>query len=497
MPLVDYSDVQGLVRYGYGKLTEACFLLLRIRSPAAARRWLKTAPVTTAVEMNPPPQAALQVAFTCAGLQALQVPDEVIQGFAPEFISGMGGEDSRSRRLGDVGPSAPSQWRWGGADKSPHALAMIYAEPGVLETWKQTVRGDSWDEAFSIVGTLEAERLVDTEPFGFKDGISQPKIDWDGALKSAGGAQVEYSNLVAVGEFLLGYPNEYGKYSTRPLVTRGGDRTAGLLPAEEDPDKRDLGRNGSYLVFRQLAQDVAGFWRFLDEQTKGDPATRTKLAEAMVGRRMNGEPLAPLSVLPIEGVEQDADSVKLNQFTYESDLEGSRCPFGAHVRRANPRNGDLPYGTGGLLSRVIRTLGFGRKDIRDDLVSSTRFHRLLRRGRPYGPGPSLAGLRAGEDQERGIYFIALNASIGRQFEFVQNAWIMDTKFDGLSEESDPLLGNRTPVPGCLFTNAFTMPQENGFRRRINGLPQFVTVRGGSYFFLPSIRVLWYLATIGD
>ncbi|MET0501384.1 MAG: peroxidase, partial [Candidatus Binatia bacterium] len=86
---------------------------------------------------------------------------------------------------------------------------------------------------------------------------------------------------------------------------------------------------------------------------------------------------------------------------------------------------------------------------------------------------------------------------GRQFEFVQNAWIMDTKFDGLSEESDPLLGNRTPVPGCLFTNAFTMPQENGFRRRINGLPQFVTVRGGGYFFLPSIRVLWYLATIGD
>ena len=359
------------------------------------------------------------------------------------------------------------------------------------------MRGDSWDEAFSIVDTLEAGRLVDTEPFGFKDGISQPKIDWEGALKSACGAQVEYSNLVAVGEFLLGYPNEYGKYSTRPLVTRGGDRTAGLLPAEEDPDKRDLGRNGSYLVFRQLAQDVAGFWRFLDELAKGDPAARTKLAEAMVGRRMNGEPLVPLSVLPIEGVEQDADSVKLNQFTYASDTEGSRCPFGAHVRRANPRNGDLPYGTGGLVSRLIRTLGFGRNGIRDDLVSSTRFHRLLRRGRPYGPGPSLAGLRAGEDQERGIYFIGLNASIGRQFEFVQNAWIMGTKFDGLSEESDPLLGNRTPVPGCLFTNAFTIPQENGFRRRLNGLPQFVTLRGGGYFFLPSIRVLWYLATIGD
>jgi hypothetical protein len=74
---------------------------------------------------------------------------------------------------------------------------------------------------------------------------------------------------------------------------------------------------------------------------------------------------------------------------------------------------------------------------------------------------------------------------------------MATKFDGLSEESDPLLGNRIPVPGCLLTNAFTIPQENRFSRRVRGLPQFVTMRGGGYFFLPSIRALWYLATIGE
>ncbi|MGB7949094.1 MAG: peroxidase, partial [Candidatus Binatia bacterium] len=213
MPLVDYSDVQGLVRYGYGKLTEACFFLLRIDSPAAARRWLRTAPVTTAVEISPPPKVALQVAFTCAGLHALAVPDEVIQGFAPEFISGMSGEESRSRRLGDVGANAPSEWRWGGTAKIPHLLVMLYAEPGTLGTWKKTVQGDAWDEAFGILDYLEAEPLVDTEPFGFKDGISQPKIDWDGRRESARGTRVEYSNLVAVGEFLLGYLNEYGKYS--------------------------------------------------------------------------------------------------------------------------------------------------------------------------------------------------------------------------------------------------------------------------------------------
>jgi deferrochelatase/peroxidase EfeB len=501
MALVDYSDVQGLVRYGYGRMTEACFLLLRIDDPIAARSWLKTAPVTTAVERKPPPEKALQVAFTCDGLQALQIPPEIIQQFSPEFMSGMAGEESRSRRLGDVGANAPSRWQWGSAEKLPHVLVLLYAEPGKLEAWKQTVQGDSWDHAFSVLDCLEAERSSDTEPFGFKDGISQPTIDWDGERKPDKSERLEYSNLVTLGEFLLGYPNEYGKYSTRPLVNRGDDRTAELLPAEEDPDKRDLGRNGCYLVFRQLAQDVSGFWKFLDEQAKGNPDQRAKLAEAMVGRKMNGEALVPLSDRQIEGLDPDAkDNMRLNQFTYESDSDGARCPLGAHIRRANPRNGDLPYGTSGLLSRLIRTLGFGRKGIRDDMVSSTRFHRMLRRGRAYGATPlQERDFQSGQadNRDRGLYFICLNANIGRQFEFVQNAWIMGSKFDGLSEESDPLLGNRLPFPGCPETSTFSIPQPDGVRRRITGLPQFVTVRGGAYFFLPSIRALWYMATIGD
>jgi Dyp-type peroxidase family len=500
MALIDYSDVQGLVRYGYGRLTDACFFLLRINSLSDARSWLRAAPVTTAVERQPPPRAALQVAFTCEGLEVLGVPQDLIRRFSPEFVSGMAGEDSRSRRLGDVGASAPSQWQWGGLDNRPHVLVMLYAEPETLEAWKQAVQGDSWDKAFTVLDCLKAERLSDTEPFGFKDGISQPKIDWDGERKLDGGEQLEYSNLAALGEFLLGYPNEYGKYTTRPLVRRGEDQTAGLLPAEEDPDKRDLGRNGSYLVFRQLAQDVQVFWKFLDEQAGGDADQRMKLAEAMVGRRLNGEPLVSLSERQVRGVDQDADGMKLNHFTYESDGDGTRCPFGAHIRRANPRNPDLPYGTSGFFSWLIRTLGFARKSIRDDTVSSTRFHRIVRRGRAYGTGLSAeAALQSREpaNQERGLYFICLNANIARQFEFIQNAWLMATKFDGLSEESDPLLGNRRPVPGCPPTNVFTLPQQNGARRRISGLPQFVTVRGGAYFFLPSIRALWYIATLGD
>ena len=111
-------------------------------------------------------------------------------------------------------------------------------------------------------------------------------------------------------------------------MSRGDDRTAGLLPAEEDPDKRDLGRDGCYLVFRQLAQDVSGFWKFLDEQTKSN-LDRQTLAEAMVGRKMNGEPLVPLGEREIEGLKSDAkDNIRLNQFTYELDGDGARCPLG-------------------------------------------------------------------------------------------------------------------------------------------------------------------------
>ena len=98
--------------------------------------------------------------------------------------------------------------------------------------------------------------------------------------------------------------------------------------------------------------------------------------------------------------------------------------------------------------------------------------------------------------EHGIHFICLAANISRQFEFVQNAWLMSTKFNAMTEESDPLLGNRAAVLGCPFTNTFSIPQETGVRARIPDLPQFITVRGGAYFFLPSLSALRYLSALG-
>jgi Dyp-type peroxidase family len=478
---VELDDIQGLLRFGYKHHTEACFVLLRVTNRAAARAWLAEAPVQNAVARDPLPQTVLQVAVTSGGLRALGVAAEVIDNFSPEFVAGMAGNGNRERRLGDVGANAPRHWRWGGDGALPDVLLMLYARPGRLGEWRRELEAQ-YKSGFECLACLPCSGQRGAEPFGFADGISQPQLDWERQRAARDRESRSYTNLACLGEFVLGYPNEYGNYTDRPLLDPGRAGAALLPRAEDAPGLADLGRNGSYLVLRQLRQDVPGFWRFLDSHAGGDPAMRQKLAEAMVGRTLQGEPLA-------------APEAGSNDFTYSDDPQGVRCPLGAHIRRANPRNADLPPGTRGPASRAICALGLDRTAMAQDLVASTRFHRLLRRGRPYGaaisPAQALDGC-PGRD-EQGLYFIGLNANLSRQFEFVQGAWLAGSRFNGLNE-SDPLLGPRLPSPGGNPTDTFSIPQAGGPDQRVTGLPQFVTVVGGAYFFLPGIRALRYLAT---
>ncbi len=493
---VNFSDVQGLVRFGFGKLKGARYALARIKDIEAARSWLQSAPVTNAVTMKPPPSTALQVAFTAEGLRKLGVSESVVNGFSHEFVSGMT-EPSRSRRLGDINDNAPAKWWWGGVGQEPHLVVMFFAKSELLNSFVRDCTESVWNEAFEVQWLYTSD-LDGIEPFGFPDGISQPKIDWS-QQRDMLAPQIDFGNIVALGEFLLGYRNEYGKYTDRPLVD-ADQASAGLLPAEEAPEKRDVGRNGTYLVMRQLHQDVRGFWQFLSERAGDDAAEMEKLATAMVGRTKAGDPLVPLQGTPIPGIGPDPDEVRQNLFTYDEDSKGIRCPFGAHVRRANPRNTDFPGRPNNLLAKLITMLGFGSKGFRDDLMSSVRYHRVLRRGREYGPyipsEQALAPAARGEP-ENGLHFICLNANILRQFEFLQNAWMMSTKFSGMTEESDPLLGNRAGIPGCPVTSHFKIQKESGLRDRIEGLRQFVVVRGGAYFFLPSLRALHYFLRVSN
>jgi Dyp-type peroxidase family len=489
--LVDYGDVQGLVRYGHGRLPEACFLLVRVNNLPAARSWLAGVPITAADTGGVRPERALQIAVTREGLEALAVPRAIIRQFSPEFIAGMAGEESRSRRLGDVGANAPEKWLWGGAGNVPHLLLMLYAGQDKVQTWADTMVAELTRAGLALMYRLCTAPADGQEPFGFRDNISQPEVDWNLARPAPDKDNLLYTNSVSLGEFLLGYSNEYGQYTERPLLEAAGGNDS-LLAALDQLDKRDLGRNGTYLVFRHLRQDVRGFWRFLDDQVKGNAAARRGLAESMVGRTMDGVPLVGAD-RAAGGNEPRRPREAFNDFTFEHDPDGLHCPFGAHIRRANPRSADLPDGAPGPISRLLRTLGFCRRSIRTDSVASARFHRLLRRGRKFGSQLSAERALIDEDrEERGLYFLCVNANISRQFEFVQQAWIMGTKFNGLSDEADPLLGNRLPAAGRP-ADTFSIPQSDTLRRRINGMPQFVTVQGGAYFFMPSIRALRYLA----
>jgi deferrochelatase/peroxidase EfeB len=490
---VELDDIQGLVRFAYKHHTEAVFLLLRVRDAGSARAWLAHAAVTNAATQTQVPNTALQVGLTSEGLRALGVADEILEAFSPEFIDGMAGDTSRSRRLGDQGLSEPSRWLWGAANRIPHVGVLLYALPGLLNELQQTIEAQL-QAGFEIMHRLVTSDMGGIEPFGFVDGISQPELDWQRQRPARDATQTAYLNLSCLGEFLLGYPNEYGLYTTRPLIDPARD-SLGILPRAEDaPERSDLGRNGTYLVMRQLRQDVYKFWQALGRYAGGTASTPEHLASAMVGRRLNGEPMVNAGgSSPISG--PSASQVTLNDFTYLSDPEGTRCPLGAHIRRTNPRNADVPPGSAGIVSRLARTLGFNAQARDQDLVASTRFHRLLRRGREYGVAvtPAQALTREPLPGERGLQFICLGANIQRQFEFVQSAWITNAKFNGLRDEADPLLGNRLPSAPAMPTDCFSLPQANGPQQRLTGLPQFVTVLGGAYFFLPGIRALRFLS----
>jgi deferrochelatase/peroxidase EfeB len=490
---IDFADLQGLLRFGYRHHTESAFALLRVRTRAAARAWLASVQVGSAEKGSLPP-SLLQVALGAEGLRELGINDNVLSTFAPEFVAGLGTDPNRARRLGDLGPNDPARWQWGGpsAPLMPHVLVLVYALPGQLAARCRELESH-WSVAFELMRWLPTTDMGGVEPFGFTDGISQPEIDWSREIAAEDHDRLSWGNRSCLGEFVLGYPNEYGRYTARPLLEPIG-AAAHLPRAEDAPERADLGRNGSYLVLRTLRQDVSGFWRFLDGQSRSDAAQRRQLAEAMVGRRMDGQPLLAPGGVPIAGVA--AADRATNGFTFEDDPAGVRCPVGAHIRRANPRNADLPSDTRGLVSRAMRTLGFDAAALHEDAVASVRFHRLLRRGREYGVRLSMAEALSerGPAVETGLQFICLCADLARQFEFVQGAWIAGSKFAGLPHEGDPLMGNRLSAPDEPDTARFTQPRAGCPSRVVDGLPPFVEVVGGAYFFLPGVRALHYLAT---
>jgi Dyp-type peroxidase family len=532
MTALDLADIQGNIHRPYGRFgfPHTRHLFFTISEAAAGRRFVQgVRPRITSAEpwerfetadgqsLVRKPSITLNLGFTFLGLHALDLPTRTLRMLPDEFIDGM---SCRADILGDVGPSAPERWdplwRAGGKPAPVHiwiSLNVGASADGtplpVLEEWTQWLLGltqpaggvalltghgaegaERWQDCSALMEPGQDGAMIATprEHFGFTDGISDPVFRGQfgpeaealaaiGGGKIAEGPYAEASSWSALetGEFILGHVDE------------GQEFPVAAFP-------RGLTRNGTFMVWRKLRQDVDAFesyvaaqaetWMRVTAATDRNEANETVRAK-MVGRWRSGVPLivAPTwaqheAIMaqyadcieialrkPRDSAEQQrlaAYSKMLTGFRYGDDLDGGKCPFGSHIRRANPRD---------MLDPVLSAT--------QGASTLTNRRRILRRGLPY----------VDPDGQRGVVFMAVCSSIFRQFEFIQQQWMSYGLDLEAGNDTCPLVGHRAQTTKHMVpagpTN--TVPVIAG------DLPPFVTTRGGDYFFLPSLNAVRMIA----
>jgi Dyp-type peroxidase family len=438
---LNFDEIQGFILSSYQRLPEAAYLFFHVSVKEAGREWLAEVRKSISFASNwDKKESRINVAFTSSSLLALGVDQRYCDTFSVEFQEGVVSTvntPSRSYYLGDVGGSAPENWEIGGPNTPQvHVMLLLFAaDKPTLDELKKKHIDLAKDKGLDLLKEEGTIRLTENkEHFGFRDSISQPFI------KGNHGERKEGQDEIATGEFVLGYVNEYGIVASMPA----------------DP----LGSNGSYLVYRKLEQDVKLFHDFLLAASGNDPEKAQWLGAKMFGRWQDGTAwgLRPQKDSKASSKEPN------NEFKfYEDDPLGHKTPIGSHIRRANPRDG-------------LET------DPKESVKTVNR-HRIVRRGRMYG-SPYVEN---SPDKERGMLFIAINADIKRQFEFVQETWINDPKFNGLDTDEDPIVGVNGP------NSTFTI-QHWPIRQQITSIPRFVKVKAADYFFLPSNRALEFIAS---
>ncbi len=425
----------------------------------------------TGGRMGDRPQVGITLAFTWTGLAALGIHPVTLETFPAAFKEGMA---ARAQLLGDDQESAPGSWDGWLGNRAIHGLVGVLASApgaaqsgsdagGVPRLYRDTVAlarrlAQNGGAPLPELARLEESAGVKVrqievgytplrqvkgesyrvEHFGFRDGISQPFVDLGLRPPPPGGGTPRRDGTwapVAPGEIFLGPPDE--------------DELCAIQPAN-----RELRAQGTYMVFRKLAQDVVGFQQFFEQRAR-EPGEQRLLAAQAMGRWQDGAPLVrhPLQPKWYGGSERS----KINDFRFHSeDPHGLKCPVASHVRRVNPRDQQL-------------------RDV-------AKRHRILRQSMPYG-GPLVEDWRDWDGEERGLLFICYNARIDAQFEFIQREWINGGEIFGQAGL------DRCPIVGAnngTLTDAFQAP---GNPAALTHLPRFVTTRGGDYFFVPSLTAL--------
>lgn len=435
---VNLGNVQGGILEARAGLAHGCLVLVGLDQPGAVCKLVEHLESLIVSAAAPPFRAATpllaNLSFTYAGLRLAGVDEGTLEQLPLEFREGM---EARAGVLGDWLHNHPSKWTlpapYEGGSAPPVALSAVHAlvhftlAGEVLKEWKDLHSGAKAPLRKAVEdlhrALLEAGgRVLAVQPlqsfggrahFGFEDGISQPRLP---------DARLPDRDTVAPGDLLLGYRN-------------------GL---KDPPLQGRLWDDSTFLVVRKLRQ-------FVDRLHEQVPHVEARAH--LMGRREDGGNLI--------------DGTIGNEFDYDKDADGLKCPLFAHIRRANPRS------------------------TREDLV---HLPRIVRRGMSYGP-PSRPGEEP--DVDRGLVFMAYNASIAEQFEVIQG-WLaggnssgpgsdssLRDPFLGVAREGDPRRFEWVPDPKAPDKKAaVVLPADK----------PLVELQWGLYAFVPSLSALKELHT---
>jgi deferrochelatase/peroxidase EfeB len=532
---LDLADIQGNLLSAYGKqgFPKGRFMLLHVDHPANGRKFVtallpeittalrwpsKRTNIPTGAVRVPRPEVAVNIAFSFYGLLALDIPIRTLRGMPDEFIDGM---MARAPMLGDdfSGDDWARSWDevWTAPKtvsrvdpKTVHILITLNAQmkpdgnavtaldtkTRAIEALCESIGGVQilsghnrpgqpsvkYQELSAIMGKKDGKVVpLPKEHFGFTDALGDPVFEAqypEGFEKQAaeGNGAVDGSGNwrpLATGEFLLGYPDEAQEIA------------GAAMPL-------DFGRNGTFMAYRKLHQNVVAFGKFVTDTAErfgtvfgiNNPTEALETLKAKIaGRWSDGVPLARAPTFAkwdefnkqYPDVSPDtnlagylARGQAVIDFTYEDDPQGLKCPITSHMRRVNTRDGMAPIGHEGSVLNNRR--------------------RILRRGLPYGnsaPGVS-------DSDEHGTLMLVVCSSLFRQFEFVQQQWINYGLDARAGNDTCPLAGNHSPGGPAGPKAKFVIPSDPKSGRPpfiVEGIPQFVETRGGEYFFVPSMTAL--------
>ena len=457
MAQIDRRNVQGLIFQSYNYPLVGHFFF-QFPSGVAARDFLKEwAPHVTngEVDLAAKPDPLLNIALSWSGLKKTGAIDDR-EGVTPaeRAFPGDFRNPPNAKAMRDMGPSAPAHWwkgRFASEDVDVVLLSYCQSAPSLAQQ-TAAIRASAnrfglgeltpTSDGEPLTGNLAPQGILH---FGYRDGISQPQINWADEPGQA--------HLVDFRHFLLGY----------------GDNHIESIPDQKPWDT--IVRDGCYLVLRWIYQDVAKFNKYLRERSSGlwpdMPANDAQelLAAKLMGRWRNGTPL----VLFPDAPEADRANFMRNDFSYAMDPNGERCPFSAHIRVANRRDDEL--------------------NDRNKSMFTPGKPRVLRRGTSYGPH-----LDGEEDDgvDRGVIGIFLCTNFEAQI-FVLLRWINETNFNAKVTDThgqDPLFGNRSVLDN---SNRFEFHAKDR-AHVLNGLQDFIRTQGVLNLLLPSLATLQRIAT---